>query len=156
MNTNPRARLESGPRRGLAQHVHVAPTVLGLLGMPPHDGSQGLSLASDRRSFAFATVQTLMANQYSISHDSYKLVVDAPRQGNVLRDLAQDPLERRDWSAASPPLEASLRERLETWRAARLGYYSNPVVQANQYAPVLTEPQLAGEAWWAMNGVSRG
>jgi arylsulfatase A-like enzyme len=133
--------LEPGPRRGLAQHVDVAPTVLDLLGMPPHDGFQGLSLASDRRSFAYATVQTPMANQYSISHGSYKLVVDARRQNSVLRNLAQDPLERRDWSAARPDLEASLRERLETWRAAQLGYYSNPVLQANQYAPVLTEPQ---------------
>lgn len=139
--------LEPGPRRGLAQHVDVAPTVLDLLGMPPHAGFQGVSLTSDRRSFAYATVQTPMANQYSISHGSYKLVIDARRHSSVLRDLSQDPLERRDWSAARPDLEASLRERLETWRAAQLGYYSNPVLQASQYAPVLTDPvQVAEES----------
>lgn len=136
--------LEPGPRTGLAQHVDVAPTVLELLGMPPHPGFQGVSLLAPRRSFAYAVVQTPMANQYSISHGDYKLVVDARRRSMVFRDLAADPQELRDWSARHPDQVRSLHERLETWRGAQLRYYGNPLLQASSYAPVLPEPaQLA-------------
>jgi hypothetical protein len=99
-------------------------------------------------------VQTPMANQYSISQGTNKLVVDARRHSAALRDLLRDPGERRDWSDAEPELAAGMRERLETWRAAQLGYYSSPILQASQYAPVLPEPQQFA-VWWSGNRTVR-
>jgi arylsulfatase A-like enzyme len=137
--------LDPGPRSGLAQHVDVAPTVLDLLGLPPHPGFQGVSLIEPRRSFAYAAVQTPMANQYSISHESYKLVIDARRRTAVFRDLINDPGERFDWAERYPERVQQLRERLETWRGAQLRYYGNPMLQTSTYAPVLPEPRQLAE-----------
>lgn len=131
--------LEPGVRQGLAQHVDVAPTILDVLGMPPHPGFQGVSLLSERRVFAYATVQTPMANQYSVSDGRFKLVLDGRSGSSALRDLALDPAESLNWATRMPGIAVQLRERVETWHALQIEYYSNPLLQVNRFAPVLQD-----------------
>ncbi|MEX1184130.1 MAG: sulfatase, partial [Gemmatimonadota bacterium] len=134
-----------GMYEGLVQQVDIAPTVLGLLGLPPHPGFQGLNLLSAQREFAYSIVQSPLANQFGIIQGPYKLVVDTRRHTAVLRNRAVDPLERYDLSARDSTRTRILRERLDTWRAAQLRFYTNPLLQAETYAPVLPEPRaLAG------------
>lgn len=129
--------LKAGVRTGLAQHVDIAPTVLDLLGMPAQPFQQGISLLDGSRQFAYAVVQTSLANQYGIISGTKKLVVDVRRESVVLRDLADDPMELVDLSATLPGVVTDLRKRLDTWRAVQLRYYHSPGLQARFFAPVL-------------------
>jgi arylsulfatase A-like enzyme len=131
--------MRSELRAGLAQHVDIAPTILDLLGLPPHPGFQGMSLVSGTRAFAYSIVQTTMANQYGIVHGHHKLVIDTRTNQLVLRDLAADPAERHNVLRLNQPRAAYLRERLDTWHAAQLDYYANERLQSIVYAPVLPE-----------------
>ena len=132
-------KMKFGLRSGLAQHVDIAPTILDLLGLPPHPGFQGLSLMSGARQYAYSVVQTPMANQYGIVNQTDKLIVDARTSRFVLRDLKRDPSERLDVSRQNAANAARLRERLATWHAAQLGYYASARLQSSAYAPVLSE-----------------
>ncbi|GEM_PF-1774246 len=89
---------------GVASLVDVAPTVLGLLGLPPLEGAEGLDLTSTERDRApFSIVRTptegIAARDGLLLRDGGKLV----RQGAGKRyvDLASDPAEATP--TATPP-----------------------------------------------------
>lgn len=128
-------------RRGLAHHVDVASTVLGLLGLPPHPAFQGIDLFAAQRTYAYVLVQTPLANQYGITNGRWKLVVDGHRGTAVLRDLVRDPREQLDFVAQDTAVARALRRRVDTWREAQLKYYRTPALRATTYAPVLPEPR---------------
>ena len=150
--------LKSELRRGLAQHVDVAPTVLGLLGLPAHPAFQGIDLFAARRAFAYAIVQTPLANQYGVTDGRWKLVVDGHRGNAVLRDLQRDPREHIDFAPQDTAIAHSFRRRADTWRDAQLRYYRTPAMQATMYAPILPAPPRAAvvEAGPATSGVAVG
>jgi arylsulfatase A-like enzyme len=123
-----------------AQHVDVAPTILALLGLPPHPAYQGISLTGpepppDRPLFTVA--QSAIANGYSIIRGRYTLILDAAHKREMLFDDAEDPAQRKDLSAQLPAVRDSLRHELDMWREVQLEYYSRKAGQDREYAPRL-------------------
>lgn len=135
-------RLEAYP----AQHLDVPPTILHLLGLPPHPGHQGIDVLSPDRPDAakrsvYVMVQSPLAEQYGIIRGGYKLLYDKRLDGFAFFDLASDPAELRPLDLAGPmaQLAEDAAARLQTWRAAQLDYYRSSLHHKARYAPVLRD-----------------
>lgn len=125
-----------------AQHIDVAPTILDLLGIPPHPSFQGISLVGDDPALGrsrFLLVQAPLAEQYGVVRDGFKLVYDAERDKTTLVNLRRDPGETRDLSKRRPILTEELRRRVDTWRALQIQYYRDPSIHTRTYPPVLED-----------------
>lgn len=152
--------LEPGEESGLSQHIDIPPTVLGLLGLPPHPSFQGVDvLAADGTSTGLATdgpaehlsegvagepggrsvflVGQALEEQYSLIEGRWKLIFDAKLGEYQLYDLEMDPGELTDLSMARPELVGELARRLQAWRKAQLQYYSDPTAYRTRYPPRL-------------------
>ncbi len=131
----PRARTIDEP----VETIHIAPTILEFLGLPPEPSFQGMSLwsiiapdlaAGDHPSHppeekpAFAINRTGRAIRYG----GWKYIeMDEPPGSEELYDLSADPGEVRNLVAAEPDKAAELRELLRAWNA------SVPVVRSDDY-----------------------
>jgi arylsulfatase A-like enzyme len=125
-----------------AQHIDLPPTILGLLGLPPHPAYQGADLFSpDRREdrARFAVAQSPVATQYAVLRSGYKLMVDTRRDFSLLFDLNRDPLERFDFSRVEPRRAEDLRRWLDTWRRLQVDYYEDVGEQTRTYPPRLVD-----------------
>ena len=135
--------LEPGIEQGPAQHIDVPPSVLHLLGLPPHPAQQGINLfAPDvpvTRSI-FLVTHTPLATLYGIARDRHKLIWDARRRTTALYDLEADPGETRDRSLDEPEILRGLAKRLNTWASVQVEYYANRAHHGAWYPPVLREP----------------
>jgi arylsulfatase A-like enzyme len=123
--------------------LDLAPTLLGLLGLPPHPSHQGADLlgtepVAEPRS-RYLVSDTPWRTHLGLRRGRHKLVYDADSGRFALYDLEEDPAESRDVSEARPEEARDLRGRLAAWRAAQLAYYGNPLRQAAEYPPVLGE-----------------
>ena len=134
--------IQAGTDNTLAQHVDIAPTVLGLLGLPPHPSFQGLDLfaapANPNRS-VYMVAQTPDAYQYGIIRSGHKLIYDERLRQHLLFDLRSDPGEERDLTASNPELVADLTARLNAWRKLQVDYYSDSVLHKREYPPILKD-----------------
>lgn len=129
-----------------ASLVDVAPTVLGLLGLPPHPAFQGRDLfdeTPDSERPEFAVVQTGLADQYAVILDGWKLIYDRTAAHYLLFDEATDPLEKHDLSGVKPAKRDSMAEVLQGWRWAQLHYYGTPELRSRYYAPQISNRFLA-------------
>lgn len=121
-----------------AQHVDVAPTILSLLGLPPHPAYQGISLTGPQPLHnrpLFTVAQSAIANGYSIIRGRYSLILDAAHKREMLFDDVRDPAQRNDLAAQLSAVRDSLRHDLDMWREVQLDYYSRATDQARWYAP---------------------
>jgi len=121
--------------------VDVAPTVLGLLGWPPHPNFQGIdALAPDRPPAAHRTLfvhvhsglaradAVLLGGRWKLQHDL--------QRGRIrLHDVVADPGETTDLAAERPDLARSLHATLASWRARQLAYYHYPFYYERYYPP---------------------
>jgi arylsulfatase A-like enzyme len=133
--------LEPGVDVRLSQHVDVPPSLLHLIGVPPHPAFQGRNLFTEstgEQRFAYLLAQAA-AHQYAIVDARYKLIYDATRRRYLLYDLNEDPGEIRDISAEREDIVGSLAARLHAWRRAQLGFYSDVRLHGDWYPPVLPE-----------------
>ena len=125
-----------------AQHIDVPPTILDLLGLPPHPSFQGVSLFSpnpDPARSRFIMAQSPLAHQYAVVKGNFKLTYDVRRDRILMVDLAADPLERRNLATAMPERAGALRGRLDAWRLRQLDYYRDTREQVLHYPPVLDD-----------------
>jgi arylsulfatase A-like enzyme len=135
--------LEPGRDPRPAQLIDLAPSLLRLLGIPPHPGFQGMDLfesgfPADRSRFLVS--DTPWMTQSAVVRSGFKLVHD-PRLGRgVLYDLLKDPEEKAEITADRPALAEELAGRLAEWRRAQLEYYGNPLRHGLEYPPVLRRP----------------
>lgn len=140
-------RIPAGQRvAGQVRLMDVAPTVLGLAGVPPTAGFAGATLAAEHRAMdltphvagtlrpplpalaAIGSNRWLGARQHSLRTTHAKLIryERAPPSASEteLYDLERDPGEQRNLrgSAAGPPLLSALAPALDAWLAdARAG-----------------------------------
>ncbi len=127
-----------------AEHVDVPPSILHLLGLPPHPAYQGLDLfAADRppdRSI-FTMVQTPLAEQVAVIQGGLKLIHDLRDDSFALFDESADPRDtvNRINDPALHGRAAQMDDRLRSWRAVQLAYYNNALHQAECYPPVLPD-----------------
>ena len=134
--------LKAGLEHRLAQHVDIAPSILGLLGLPVHPSFQGIDLfntAPDSKRSAYLVAQTPDAYQYGIVRSGFKLIYDERQREYLLFNVAKDPGEKTDIAAAQPDLVKELAQRLTTWRKLQIDYYSDPGLQAREYPPILKD-----------------
>ena len=134
--------LEPGVDTRLAQHVDVAPSVLGLLGLPIHPSFQGIDLfhtSPNPNRSAYMVAQTPDAYQYGIVRAGFKLIYDERQQEYLLFNLASDPGEKTDLATALPVLAKELANRLNAWRKLQIDYYADPVLQVQEYPPILKD-----------------
>ena len=134
--------LESSVDDFPSQHVDVPPTLLHLLGLPPHPGHQGVDLLDPHRDASrsvYLLVQTQHAHQYAIVRDGWKLIWDTPGQRVLLYDLKEDPTESHDLSAEREDIGRPLADRLLAWQTLQLQYYADTDRHSREYPPVLLE-----------------
>jgi len=131
-----------GLDRQPTQHVDVPPSVLDLLGLPPHPSFQGTDLFSSNvnpdRSI-YMVVQTPSAYQYGIVRSNWKLIYDEWKENYLLYNLTSDPAEKIDLAAAQPEVLKDLARRLHTWRKLQIDYYADTSRQTREYPPILQD-----------------
>ena len=134
--------LQAGLDNRLAQHVDIAPSITGLLGLPNHPSFQGTDLfgtpMNPNRS-AFMLAQTPDAYQYGIVRAGFKLIYDERLQEHRLFNLETDPGEKQDIATTEPLIVKNLAARLNTWRKLQIDYYSDVTVQKREYPPILSD-----------------
>lgn len=111
-----------------SQHVDVPPTILSILGLPPHPGFQGIDLTGPpppRNRPRFVVAQTALANAYSIVSGRYTLIADVQHDFVMLYDDSLDKAQKHDLSRALPAVRDSLLRELDMWRRVQLEYYGS-------------------------------
>ncbi|HEX2229443.1 MAG TPA: sulfatase [Candidatus Binatia bacterium] len=134
--------LKPGSETRLAQHVDIAPSILGLLGLPVHPSFQGIDLfhtVADPNRSAYLVAQTPEAYQYGIVRGRYKLLYDERQRDYLLFNIAADPGEKNNLAAAEPVVVKQLARRLDTWRSLQISYYADPEIQKREYPPILRD-----------------
>ena len=134
--------IEPGPDSRPAMFVDVPPSILDLLGLPPHPGFQGTSLFSelpDPDRSLYMVVQTPVAYQSGIIRGKFKLLSVDGTVSRSLFDLAADPAERTNIASQHPDVVTDLAGRLERWRRAQLDYYGDLRRQRKEYPPVVLD-----------------
>jgi arylsulfatase A-like enzyme len=127
--------------------LDIPPTLLDVLGLPPHPGFQGISLIGpaprhDRSLYMIA--QTPVVYETAIVRAGYKLLW-AERSGSrflgryLLFNMVDDPGEQNDIAAVQPELVSDLAERLQGWRSEQLRYYADSARQSREYPPFFLE-----------------
>ncbi|MFP8873834.1 MAG: sulfatase [Myxococcota bacterium] len=132
------ARVDQRP----AQHIDIPPTILDLLGIPPHPAFQGVSLIEEDPDYGrarYIMAQAPLAHQYAIIQGRFKLLHDLKRDLTMLIDLRVDAAERDNVAAEYPAMTAVLRRRLDTWRKHQLNYYDDVREHSVNYPPVLAD-----------------
>ena len=121
-----------------ASQIDIAPTLLGLLQLPPHPGFQGRDLADvgDRlHRPIFSLSQGPLADEAAVEQDGWKLLLDLRHSTRLLFDLRADPAETRDVGDANPAQRDALERLIATWWTTQLDYYRSPERMASRYAP---------------------
>jgi arylsulfatase A-like enzyme len=134
--------LKPGIEDRLAQHVDIAPSIVGLLGSPVHPSFQGIDLLNsvpDPKRSVYMVAQTPLAYQYGIVRSGFKLIYDEHERRYSLYDLAADPGELADIAASQPELVEELSKRLQTWRTLQIEYYADKELHTREYPPILAD-----------------
>jgi arylsulfatase A-like enzyme len=126
----------------LAQHVDIAPTVIGLLGLPQHPSFQGIDLLAtppNQDRSVYMVAQTPDAYQYGIIRSGYKLIYDERQREHLLFDLRNDPAEKHNIAGFHPDLAKDLITRLDAWRKLQIDYYADSALHTREYPPILKD-----------------
>jgi arylsulfatase A-like enzyme len=120
----------------------VPPSVLDLLGLPPHPSFQGESLVgADARpdQAVFMVAQTPLAYQYGMIQSHWKLIYDERRRAYLLFDLRADPGEMNNLALRETTTVNRLAARLHRWQATQLRYYLDKDWHGREYPPILAD-----------------
>ena len=126
----------------LAQHIDVPPSVLALLGLPPHPSFQGATLLNDHPDpdkAIFMVTQNVLAQQYGIIRSHWKLIYDEQQRNYQLFDLAADPKETINLAKRETSIMKQLADHLHAWRSAQIKYYSDTNRHAREYPPIVKD-----------------
>lgn len=121
-----------------AASIDMAPTVLGLLHLPPHPEFQGIDLSSSGprgQRPRFTLTQTAMADEVAVELDQWKLMYDLRHSQIRLFDLRHDPFETRDVGDAHPAQRDALTNLVAEWWTTQLNYYRTLPAVPRVYAP---------------------
>ena len=123
------------------EHVDLAPTLCGLLGVEPSANFQGINVLADDRPPAedrllFVHVLSPIAQGDAVLRGGrWKYVVTLDRPQGALFDVVDDPGEACDLAADRPELAAELAQFLHDWRQRQLAYYHYPQYYGRYYPP---------------------
>jgi arylsulfatase A-like enzyme len=121
--------------------IDLPPTVLGLIGQPPHPNFQGIDVfasprpAIEDRVLYFHTENPLCRSDALLYQGRWKLIHDRERGISVLFDVVADPGESNNLIDRHPELARRLRSTLTRWRQRQLAYYHFPFYYLSHYPP---------------------
>lgn len=123
----------------VSQQADVAPTVLSLLGMPPHPAFQGHSaLPGDGPQLPIFTILQVPAQrEIAVVEGSWKLIADGDTK-RELYDLASDPAEKHNLWGQDHKRDSHLLNLILSFRRTQLSYYATPSRWPNEYVPSLS------------------
>ncbi|MFL5328555.1 MAG: sulfatase [Gemmataceae bacterium] len=131
----------------LTQSIDVAPTLLGLAGLPVHPGFQGIDVLSKNRPparerlvFVHCCNGRVRADAV-VSDSGWKLISNQMTGVSKLYDLHDDPGESRDLVFRKRDVATVLQEIVQTWRRRQIQYYGNRAIFEAYYPP--RSPQIA-------------
>jgi arylsulfatase A-like enzyme len=125
-----------------AMWLDAPPSLLQLLGLPPHPSFQGISLFDtepDANRSLYMIVQTPAAFQSAVVRSGFKLLHNELDGRYYLWDQVNDPGERKPITASRPDLVEDLSARLRFWRSEQLSYYADVPRQSREYPPVVQD-----------------
>lgn len=128
----------------LAQNIDIPPTVLGVLGLPPHPSFQGIDLiqtAVNPDRSVFLVAQSPFAKEYAMVKGDWKIVVQPFPREYRLYNMKQDPEESRNLVDEARDTFERLRPELHAWYNFQTKYYGDPLLQKTYYPPVLLNPE---------------
>lgn len=123
------------------EHVDLAPTILGLLNLPPHPNFQGIDiLAEDRvpadHRLLFCHVNTAFSQANAVVLGGrWKLVRQDGQGSALLFDVVADPNEEHNLLTQESELANRLQRILAEWKANQLAYYHFPNYYVNFFPP---------------------
>ena len=123
------------------EHVDLMPTILGMMGWPPHPNFQGINaLAEDRmaareRLLFFHVLSPAAKADAVLFGGRWKYVRNQRSQFDQLFDVVNDPGETTDIIDDQAKLADYLRSTLEKWRGRQLAYYHYPEYFTKSYPP---------------------
>lgn len=133
--------METGDDYGVTQHVDVPPTLLSLLGLPPHPSFQGVDLTAvplPERPPAFVVTQTPIAEALAVVWRQWKYIYDLEARKAMLFDVGADPYEQHNLVGKAPAgLVPALGRLLGVWRRAQITYYQDVARHGREYPPRL-------------------
>lgn len=144
------ARLDEKDDFTPVSSLDVLPTVVDLMGLPPHPAFQGQSFASlpdgpgnsagPERSAVYLNIQG-WKHYEAIVCGRYKLAYDPDSKKSELYDVVADPKEERDLAPSRPDLVAALRGTLRAQMDAQEAYHASSEIgrrlRAERFAPRL-------------------
>jgi arylsulfatase A-like enzyme len=107
--------------------LDIAPTVAGLVGIPPHPSWQGVHILTpdysgrDRPIFSVLQLTQWME---SVTLDKWKYIYDLVDMDRFLFDLNTDPDERNNLLTQEPHRAAALHAMLAGWHTYQVSYYA--------------------------------
>lgn len=122
----------------LSQQADVAPTILSLLGLPPHPAFQGASALPGEvpERPIFTIVQVPAQREIAVVEGSFKLIADGDTK-RELYDLASDPGEQHNLWGQDRKRDTHLLNLILSFRRTQLGYYATPSRWSSEYVPSL-------------------
>ena len=132
------------------EHIDLAPTLLGLAGLPSHPNFQGIDVFSphrppvDERLLFFHVHSPIAMADAVLLGGRWKYVVTHEQPQGVLFDVIDDPGESRNLSNSHFALSAQLAATLQQWRERQLAYYHYPQFYRRYFPPA--PPRWEGEA----------
>lgn len=127
----------------LIQHIDVPPSVLHLLGLPPHPAFQGINTYSDEHASeesAFLVCQTPLTTEVAIVNNDWKLMLNFKKGQQFLFNLTKDPGEQQNIISENPDKGQALLKQLKAWIGIQLTYYETPSLHKNYYPPAMNQP----------------
>ncbi|MGD8484071.1 MAG: sulfatase [Thioalkalispiraceae bacterium] len=126
----------------LTSHVDVMPTLVDMLGLPPHPSFQGTSTLTagnpqHENRPVFLVCQSPAGYQYAVVQDNWKLIFDGTQARKILYRLDGDNPEKYDFSSEKPELNNKLTNLLFTWMNTQIDYYQQKNWHRKQYPPVI-------------------
>jgi arylsulfatase A-like enzyme len=118
--------------------LDIPPSLVDVLGLPPHPSFQGISLFApnpDPQRPMFTMVQTPIADQVAIVRGQYKLILSETDQRTYLYDL-RGKGEYLNIRNDRPELAAELLAILRRWRDEQLAYYADTTRHSREYPPL--------------------
>lgn len=122
-------------------HMDILPTVLELVGVPPHPAFQGTSFArlrhhrEENRAIFFNIQGQRLVD--GVLCWPWKLVAPRSSPQVALFDLAADPRERKDLAADEPFVAARMSELLLDHVRAQIGFHQDGAYRESFFAPRL-------------------
>ena len=123
----------------LANLIDIAPTILALAKLPPHDNFQGRSLIPiiDPPQFTnpvFATLYNIFALDAAIVWP-WKYIYNVRTEREMLFNLERDPNEREDVKNREHKVLACMRQTLQEFREKQIEYHKSFELYSKYFPP---------------------